>query len=64
MRDVFTKYLTYNDFKGFGGVCSNTSPILIPLTIDWKNSWNERNQAIRDQAIRHRAQQSVQLETS
>ena len=62
MRDVFTKYLTSNTFRGFGGVCSNTSPILIPLTIDWKHSWNERYQAIRDQ-IRHRAQQSVQLET-
>ena len=62
MRDVFTKYLTYNDFKGFGGVCSNTSPVLIPLTIDWKHSWNERYQAIRDK-IRHRAQQIIQLET-
>ena len=56
-------FLANNTFKGFGrGVCSNTSPILSPLTIDWKHSWNERYQAIRDQ-IRHRAQQSVQLET-
>ena len=62
MRDGFTKYLTYNDFKGFGGVCSKTYPVLVRLTIDWKHSWNERYQAIRDQ-IRHRAQQSVQLET-
>ncbi len=61
MRDVFKKYLTFNNFVGFGGVCSNTSSILTPLTNDLKHSWNERYQAIRDQ-IRHRAQQSVQLE--
>jgi hypothetical protein len=58
MRDVFTKYLTSNNFKEFGGVCSNTFSILIPLIIDWKHSWNERYQAIRDQ-IRRPAQQSV-----
>jgi hypothetical protein len=36
MRDVFTKYLTSNNFQGFAGVYNNASPILIPLTIDWK----------------------------
>ena len=44
------------------GVDNNTSPILIPLTIDWKYTWDERCQAIRDQ-IRNRTQQSVHLET-
>ena len=62
MRDVFTKYLTSNTFQGFGGVDNNTSPILIPLTIDWKYTWDERYQAIREQ-IRNRTQQIVHLET-